>query len=64
MMALLLPFWCLLFAPTAQAEILYFERPQILDAIRQVESSGMANPPDGDDGRAIGIGLLGRPRSS
>lgn len=31
-----------------------YPRAQILDAIRQVESSGRSNPPDGDQGRAIG----------
>ncbi len=31
-----------------------YPRAQILDAIRQIESSGLPNPPDGDQGRAIG----------
>jgi hypothetical protein len=31
-----------------------YPRGAILDAIRQVESSGLPNPPDGDQGRAIG----------
>ena len=35
---------------TAQGQTL---RP-LFDAIRQVESSGRANPPDGDGGKAIG----------
>lgn len=28
---------------------------KVLDAIKQVESSGVENPPDGDGGKAIGI---------
>lgn len=31
-----------------------YPRALILDAIRQIESSGLPNPPDGDQGRAIG----------
>ncbi len=36
------------------SERAHWPRPEILDALRMVESSDRANPPDGDDGKAIG----------
>lgn len=43
-----------LWGRNALAERVHYPRRMILDAIRQVESSGRANPPDGDGGKAIG----------
>ena len=40
-------------APIMQEPVVY-SHEEILDALWQVESSGMKNPPNGDDGQAIG----------